>query len=365
MEAEDQIGSWTASQLSDYINGRMSVGDVHRLERDMLDDPFLDEAVEGYIGTGTGPDMQVLEEKWKARKTAGNGGSILSFIALGVAVLAFIAIGTMLFQETEIEGMADHVSQSMEETRVQGQIYSDSLEVMEIQLARIIVADKEIRPEATKEAQSAIKQQEEIREEQEQRMAPPKALPPLGFDSILDKQDKKVVKEPKPEVFYLHDFKLADHRPEYETELYIQGEWMSGTAARYEREQNGVIQIPDIVQVDYEGILSEAMAFFANRDYKSCLLVLKRIEKRHPNDANVAFYGGLCYYNLSKWSKADVYFRRALSHPIRVFDQESRWSLVLSLIDQEKFERARYHLRIIIEEREFYAERAQRMIRGL
>ena len=364
MEAEDRIGSWTASQLSDYVHGRMSARDIHRLERDMLDDPFLDEAVEGFLQQGAGPDMQALDEKWTGRTAGGNGSSILNFIAIGIAVLAIIGVSTMLFQETEIEEMAEQVGQSMEETRIQGQMYTDSIEVMEIQLAQIIVAEKEIRPEATKEAQSAIKQQEEIKEEQE-RSAPPKAIQPLGFDTILDKQDSKGIKEPKPAVFYLHDFKLADHRPEYETELYIQGEWMSGTAARYEREQNGITQIPDIVQVDYEGILSDAMAFFSNRNYKSCLLVLKRIEKRHPNDANVAFYGGLCYYNLSKWSKADVYFRRALRHPNRVFDQESRWHLVMSLIDQEKYERARYHLRVIIEEDEFYSSRAQMMMRGL
>ncbi len=364
MEAEDRIGSWTASQLSDYVDGRMSAKDIHRLERDMLDDPFLDEAVEGYMQLEAGPDMQALDEKLTARTPSGNGGSIFYSIAIGVAVLALIGVGTMLFQETEIEEMAEQVSQSMEETRIQGQIFTDSLEVMEIQLARIIIAEKEIRPEATKEAQSAIKEQEEIKEEQE-RSAAPKAIPPLGFDSILDKEAPKSVKEPKPDVFYLQDFKLADHRPEYQTELYIQGEWMTGTAARYEREQNGITQIPDIVQVDYEGILSNAMAFFANRDYKSCLLVLKRVEKRHPNDANVAFYGGLCYYNLSKWSKADVYFRRALSHANRVFDQESRWHLVMSLIDQEKYERARYHLRVIIEEGEFYSDRAESMMRGL
>lgn len=367
METDYQIGSWTAQQISDYVHGRMANADAHRMERDMLEDPFLSDAVEGNSSVGVGPDMDSLERKWKVKSDAKSGGNnVLSSVAIGIVVLAVIGMGVMFFQQREVQDMALEVGEAMEETRALEQVYADSLEVMEIQLAHVIVAEKEIRPEETRQAQAAIKeiQEAESQHENQVRLEAPDALKPLSYSNEVA-QDELEVKEPAPKLFYLHDLKMADHRAEYEDERYIQGEWMSGTAAKYERERNGTAQIPDIVQLDYEGILSEAMTYFAQRDYKSALLVLKRVEKRHLNDANVAFYGGLCYYNLSKWSKADIRFRRALDHPSRVFDQEARWYLALSLIDQKKIERARYHLRSIIDKDEFYASRAKELLRQI
>lgn len=356
MGTAEEIKNWSPDEINDYVLGRLDPKMAHQLEKDMMDDPFLQEAVEGYELGGGGLDAGGLNRKWDAQNqgAADSGQGILGGVAVGTVVVLALGIAWTIFQHKEVDLMAEQVQEAMVESRELEVNYEDSLQIMEIQLAIPIAEKEEIKAVQTILEQEEIKKLEVQQREEEGIIEP---LTPLGVEDQKKTIEKKII-SPEPEIFYSHDLKLADYRSDYKEELFLKGDFLGGTAAVYEREDNSLTQIAEIQRVGYEELMAEAMLKFAQRDYKPALVLLTRLEKKHPNDVNAAFYGGLCYYNLSKWKKADVRFRRAQNHPRKVFDQESEWYLALSLLKQMKNDRAESLLKEIVENEGFYAEKA-------
>jgi len=68
MQAPGQHYTYTAADIERYYNGSMPLAEMHALEKAALDDPFLADALEGYMHTQTPvADVQELKEKIQRR----------------------------------------------------------------------------------------------------------------------------------------------------------------------------------------------------------------------------------------------------------------------------------------------------------
>lgn len=357
MGTYDDIGNWSVKDLNDYALGKMNPSRRQDLESEMLDNPFLEQAVQGYVASEGMLANAGLNHKWDAIQGETDSVTVAGIyapLAIGAGIIIVLGIAWTFFQKSEVNEMAEEVQESMLETINLQEFYADSLYYMDIQLARPINEKEEIKPEIAIKAQSELKVfEQELRELREG----PSLLQPFGSDSVNEVLGKEL-KTSVPEVFFVYGLKLADYREDYEDELFFQGDFLSITAAQYKHENKGITQVSEIKRVAYESIMSEAMMNFSRRKYKETLVILTRIEKKHPNDVNAAFYGGLCYYNLSKWQKADLRFRLAKNHPRRVFGQEAQWYLALSLIRQQRIDKTELILKEIVKNKGFYAEKA-------
>ncbi|NND95269.1 MAG: hypothetical protein HKN45_10410 [Flavobacteriales bacterium] len=362
MKTDRTENIWTEKDFESYRSGEMSNADKHSFESDLLDDPFLSDAYEGYMSSARQWSTEALNEKWANAKRVDvvkpSSKGIVGPLLMGLAGVFVIVIAWSLYQQAEIDRMSAKLNQSLVENQNVAELYRDSLDILEIELAQNIIESEEIGPEITKSEQAEIKVFEQ---EISKRTAPPAPIDRLGVDSFSEKRSQ-YIEEPVPAVFYLQDLKLADYRSNYGEELFLRGDFITGTEAIYETQKNELRQIPEILMLDYSSIMNEAMVRFNERDYRNTLVILRRIEKKHPNDVNAAFYGGLCYYNLGKWSYADKRFRRAWAHHRKVFDQEAEWYLALSLRKQEKFSSSEAILKTIVDKEGFYAEKARALL---
>jgi hypothetical protein len=69
MANDNTIGSFTAGDIEKYHKGQLSVKEMHALEKAALDDPFLADALEGYLmpGIDISADMAELEKRLASR----------------------------------------------------------------------------------------------------------------------------------------------------------------------------------------------------------------------------------------------------------------------------------------------------------
>jgi hypothetical protein len=84
---------YTAADIERYHKGEMAAGEAHALERAALDDPFLSEAIDGYVQTTTpAADLAFLKEQLRNR----NSGKVVLLQAkrrrLFIGVAAMLAL---------------------------------------------------------------------------------------------------------------------------------------------------------------------------------------------------------------------------------------------------------------------------------
>lgn len=115
------------------------------------------------------------------------------------------------------------------------------------------------------------------------------------------------------------------------------------------------------LKVPYMNLLNKAIVDFSQEDYKLALLHFDEILDSYPDDANALFYGALCLYNLQEYSQAEGRFLKLQSITFANFREEGSWYL-LHVYQQTKKEAAFSSLRnSIIEEKGFYAQKAENL----
>jgi outer membrane biosynthesis protein TonB len=67
--SEGQPYHYSAEDIQHYLEGKMNAADMHALEKQAMDDPFLATAIEGYKTSGTGvqPDLDILRSRLQER----------------------------------------------------------------------------------------------------------------------------------------------------------------------------------------------------------------------------------------------------------------------------------------------------------
>ena len=115
------------------------------------------------------------------------------------------------------------------------------------------------------------------------------------------------------------------------------------------------------MKVPYINLLNKAVVDFSKEDYKLALLHFDEILHSYPDDANALFYGAMCLYNLQEYGQAEGRFLKLQNIPFANFREEGNWYL-LHVYQQTKKEAAFSSLRnSIIEEKGFYAQKAENL----
>jgi len=118
--------NYQLSRIHNYVNGLMSKEDMYTLEREALDDPFLQDAIDGYAlqqGVDAGR-LSLLQKRLAARIDSQASAKNKRFyswqrLAIGMAAaVMFVTVCTLLLIRylpqqtaglTEVEIMQDHV----------------------------------------------------------------------------------------------------------------------------------------------------------------------------------------------------------------------------------------------------------------
>ncbi|PKR80119.1 hypothetical protein CW751_11480 [Brumimicrobium salinarum] len=115
----------------------------------------------------------------------------------------------------------------------------------------------------------------------------------------------------------------------------------------------------------YFNYLSNTAEHFSKGKFKIALRQYLEILDTYPKDVNANFYGGLCYFNLGEFKKAQNLLRSSYTLGYGNFRQEARWFIVQAHLEQNNFMKARYLLKKIVKENGFYSQKAQEKLKEL
>ena len=186
----------------------------------------------------------------------------------------------------------------------------------------------------------------------------------------INKSENSVILEKRirnAKEMYIKELLLVDYR-KYRNKPSIKVEQIviTGLPANFEKKNNEIDELDwkqvDIPYIDY---VTKTIELFSKGNYKKSLIRFEEILKTYPEDLNANFYGGLCYYNLGEFQKANDLFEKCLSNEFTNFNQEAFWYVTKTLISQKEYKKAALNLNQIISENEFYSEQAKISLKKL
>jgi len=350
--------------LENYLSGKLSEIEKNAFEKRALDDPFLQDAIDGYEANPEalkGLKHQINNQKKANRSFFGSR----TLAVLGVAVLAYLM--AYFFYSPNQESTDSHSAQNEMEPK----------NVVEVELLRpdidtLIVQNNEELNEAI---QMKSEQKEIIKTEDPDADSSSYSYQEIieideNFEHIDHSKVEPEINQQKITVYapmtYLSELYVIDYREIKRSKSslsYTRFEF-TGVSAAFEDSaaQSNQDLVEREVEIPYMEYLEKSMEYFSNKRYKKALNRYTTILEQYPKDLNALFYGAHCYFNTSQYSKALDFFRRAQEiekeHGFVGFRQELKWYEAKTLIKLNQKKEARAILDKIIIEGLFYANQA-------
>lgn len=373
----------TQAEMEKYLSGDLSRAEQYVIEQKIAANQFNAEAMEGYEAM---PGAIANTEKYKQEFMDNVSGTpswlkapviVPSLAALVVFLISTLVVVNYLQRRLDIMShQEDKKEQVIAPT-------PDEKEAEAAYLANFVEDQKEIVSANEIEEEKQISYEVALENQQEQKQAAKVevAEPPAvkveqnKFQGEIEAKKPSLMENKAPEnkvrrsssrsnvvLRYFNDLKTVDYSKLYSQEVAVPGFELGGIDAKYEYtpdadawEKFG----PSTRKIPYNTYLAKAMNKFSENQYKEALQDFRVILEQFPEDHNALFYGGLCYYNLSKPNKAIGFFSQIEKGYINTFYEEARWYKALSY--EQTGAKADYKalLTEIADEGGFYSERAE------
>lgn len=328
----------------------MSPIDRRGFEAEMLNDPFLSEAVDGFMSDpGAIDDLPVISQKSYAW--------VYGLIS-AVLIIGFLASDSAEDHNTEI------VLPAL-------QIQAENLERMD----RIYPSDISFeRANTIRFPKTAVLLAEDPGISDKPRT---NSSLPYYPSAWMDKRDAKDIPVGVPErkvrtryqIVYIADLKLV--KSEFWVEKNMEPDLLKLTnhlPAKYaspELRHGEVLDSPD-VEPDFYKMWSVGLNAFTRGNYQLALSAIKELEENTTtNDVNIQFYRGLVFYELSRFPEAIAQFEKAQHNIIPTFRQEAVWYIALSMAANGDSQKANQLFREIANAGGHYANRAQKRLKRI
>ena len=115
----------------------------------------------------------------------------------------------------------------------------------------------------------------------------------------------------------------------------------------------------------YLRFMEGALAHFVGGSFLQCHTRLQELLDQHPEDVNALFYAALCEHQLGEYATAAHRLEQVQAHHLQIFQEEAEWHRALALDAAGEHGQARQLFHRILQEKGFYAERAQQRLEAL
>lgn len=377
----------SADEMERYLSGAMSPEEMNRVEQKMLDDELSSDAMEGYKNHPVAlAEVGAMAAAFKASIGAGAKGGFLAGAAGKMIVGGTLIAGTtavVTIAITQNNG-AELTEQTTSELVIPEDEIVEDITFEELDVAVAIEEEEQIDYDVTVHAQPiAVPQnvpQEQVNDyvavvvndrlELKLEKADP-VLPPLP-EPEEQREDLRVTRSNRS-VTLLNHLLVVDYSNYFgdiELNSLVNNALVSSdhVEARYEVEtQHNEVLDAEIVTtlIPYLEYLEMALDKFEEDDFSGAVKDFETIRKQYPEDVNAHFYGGLCYYNLDKMSKAIDYFQHVQENPANTFDQDAQYYEAKAWIKKGNDVKAREVLEAIVELNDFYKGAAEVLLQDL
>jgi hypothetical protein len=187
---------------------------------------------------------------------------------------------------------------------------------------------------------------------------------PLTVPSSVDKlQEIQVKYIPNAPIIFLHDLKITNYSSLYfKRNKFVTLTSHKGLDPSYAnkdelRKYDNVFSSADNYYL-HEAI-GEAMLYFSKKDFNRCLRTLQVIRDINPDDINVHFYSGMCYYYKKNYTAAIANLESCINNSNNSFVNEAQFYKAMSMNEQGNKSEALELFKQIASEGGFYAEKAK------
>jgi hypothetical protein len=343
-------------KIEKYISGAMNSAEKNAFEKEALDNPFLQDAIDGYSENKDG--LQYFKKNHLKKRFN------LDYKFIGVlALISFVYLSVMIYNNKYPANniVSSNISDITDST-------STEIEIIPMELETLNVIQQE----------EVIKQNDLVKKFKDDPIFNPENYESENLiDKPLDEtieikeiteteEEEKIsvpvkIKKVYPFV-YFYDLAVVDYRKYENREQSIKKTTytFSGLSADKETENStGDTEMTQkIVKVSYMAYIEESMWYFSKAKYKNALKRFDVIAGQYKNDLNALFYGGLSNYNLGRFNFALLNFSTITELNDNPFYEDALWYKAKTEIKLGEINAAKYDLQELIIEGGFYAEKA-------
>jgi len=309
--------------IEKYVLGKMSSAEKNTFEKEALNDPFLQDAIDGYTGHKQGLTYyrNHLKSKYKSPSNFKN------YTIMLVVLVALIG-GTLWWKYNSKETHSVKIATNDQNNLNKKQ---NEFEVLPLEFDTLenIKSSEQIKQ---KEIVTSQNERESFNEEI-QNINNNQIIDLIDVDEMDDEDDKiQPFSTETVKVYpftYFYDLAVVDYtKYENRTKTISKSTYvLTGIDANFENDEDKKSSelTEKIVDVPYMEYLERTMYFFSKGKYKNALKRFTVINQQFSNDLNALFYGGLANYNLGRFDKALENFSKIISLNDNPFYEDALW----------------------------------------
>lgn len=356
MSTSSNHNSTNLEKVESYVSGDMTASEKNNFEKEMVDNSFLQDAVDGFSSTPNSIDY--FNSKLRNKSNS-------KYYIIGISLISMLLISSIFWKVNEQESI-QIVSQEFTQP-IEIEILPIEIESLQViskqdEITTVILAEKnKVRPIENTITETELKKDFTLE------------IVELSIPDDEEFEDEIIQTVVKVKInypfTYYNDLAVVDYRRYENREKSIAKTTYvySGVGANYEGEssKNKSEFTEKTVQVSYMAYLEESMWYFSKAKYKNALKRFDVISIQYKADLNALFYGGLSNYNLGRFTFALTNFESITNLEDTPFYEEALWYKVKTKIKLEQFKSAKLDLKTIISDRGFYAKQAMELIKTL
>jgi tetratricopeptide (TPR) repeat protein len=182
---------------------------------------------------------------------------------------------------------------------------------------------------------------------------------------LTEEKIKFIINSP---LTYIHDLKVSDYASLYfKKNQFVKFKERPGLSADNagKNEQAPTSQLKQEADYFLHQELADGLLCFKQKKYDACIVLLNKVNDFNKTDVNCDFYLGMSYYYKKNYAMSLQHFDACVNNLNNSFLQEAMYYKALSLLGQGSKKEARDLLIKIIQEKEFYSEKARVALEGL
>lgn len=356
-------------QWQRYLDGNMTPGEKQWFEEYLQNDEFAREAFEGFKNDPGALQYFNNQSSTVAQlPTPAANKLFLKFMVGGLIVTSAAVAGYFIMpgKEKRISNLESRISNPVESvlTEETHAVLDSEYRAIEnlrpIEIKKQLVVENKTDKKITYTDISLNNQTNEL-----SKLVVNDVEVDLKPEEELIPEPKKTVKKMPLLSFYNH--KVIDYSEEYTSPIETRKIVLNGTPANQEGPDKPFNDVSDerVEHIPYNDYLKETMRFIAAKQYRTALKRFRNIHAFYPNDVNMFFYSGLCYYNLGRNAAALIAFEKCIQHEIDEFKPEAEWCKTLVLLEAGKTKEAIAMLKRIEREKGFYSQQAKEKLQSI
>lgn len=310
--------------IEKYVLGKMSSVEKNAFEKQALNDPFLQDAIDGYVDNKQGLNYfnNHLKSKYKSSSNFKN------YLLMAVALVTLIG-GTLLWKHNKETNSIKIATNSQNNNKIIKNQNEFEVLPIEFDTLKNIKSSEQIKQ---KEIVTSQNEREAFKEEI-QNTNTNQIIDLIDVDEI-DDEDENIQPYSNETVkvypfTYFYDLAVVDYtKYENRTQTITKSTYvLTGVDANFENDvDKKSSELTEIkVDVPYMEYLEKSMYYFSKGKYKNALKRFTIINQQYSNDLNALFYGGLANFNLGRFDKALEDFSNIINLNDNPFYEDALW----------------------------------------